>query len=52
MKKEERLPIINQNACGIDVGSRTHYVAIGQGHEEVRSFGVYTKGALLKTKLN
>ena len=43
MKKEERLPIINQNACGIDVGSRTHYVAIGQGHEEVRSFGVYTK---------
>lgn len=43
MKKEERLPIINQNACGIDVGSRTHYVATGQGHKEVKSFGVYTQ---------
>ena len=43
MKKEARIPIIHPFACGIDVGSRSHYVAVGQGSEEVRSFGVYTK---------
>lgn len=43
MQKETKLPIINPHACGIDVGSRLHYVAVGQGSEQVRSFGVYTK---------
>lgn len=43
MKKEARIPIIHPFACGIDVGSRSHYVAVGQGSQEVRSFGVYTK---------
>ena len=43
MKKEAKMPIINPGACGIDVGSRCHYVATGQGVEEVKSFGVYTK---------
>lgn len=43
MKKEARIPIIHPFACGIDVGSRSHYVAVVQGSEEVRSFGVYTK---------
>lgn len=43
MRKEARVPIVNANACGIDVGSRAHYVAVGQGSEEVKSFGVYTK---------
>ena len=43
MKKEAKIPIINPGACGIDVGSRCHYVATGQGVEEVKSFGVYTK---------
>lgn len=37
------MPVINPNACGIDVGSKLHYVATGQGSEEVKSFGVYTK---------
>jgi transposase len=43
MKKEVKLPIINPNACGIDVGSKAHYVAVGQGSADVKSFGVYTK---------
>jgi transposase len=43
MKKEAKLPVINLNACGIDVGSRAHYVAVGQGSKEVKCFGVYTK---------
>lgn len=43
MKTEEaKLPIINPHACGIDVGSRTHYVATGQGKDHVKSFGVYS----------
>lgn len=41
--KVAKLPIIHPHACGIDVGSRNHYVAVGQGSEEVRSFGVYTQ---------
>lgn len=43
--KKNALPlqIVNLNAAGIDVGSRSHYVAIDQSKEHVRSFGVYTK---------
>lgn len=49
------MSVINPNACGIDVGSKMHYVATGQGSEEVKSFGVYTKDhqemvAYLKSK--
>lgn len=40
---EAKMPVLNPNACGIDVGSKLHYVATGQGSEEVKSFGVYTK---------
>lgn len=43
MEKEARLPVMNPNACGIDVGSRSHYVAVGQGSDDVKCFGVYTK---------
>ena len=43
MSKEVKMPIVNPYACGIDVGSRSHYVAVGQGSSEVRCFGVYTK---------
>jgi transposase len=41
-KKSETMPVLNIYAAGIDVGSREHYVAIGQGKEHVRCFGVYT----------
>ena len=41
-KKYAAMPILNLNAAGIDVGSREHYVAIGQGREHVKTFGVYT----------
>lgn len=34
--------IVNPHAAGIDVGSKSHYVAIGQGSSDVREFGVYT----------
>ena len=37
------MEIVNPNAAGIDVGSRSHFVAIGQGLEQVREFGVYSE---------
>jgi len=43
MNKNVSMEIINLNAAGIDVGSRSHFVAIGQGKEDVREFGVYNE---------
>ena len=35
------MDIINSHAAGIDVGSRFHMVAVGQGEKDVQQFGVY-----------
>jgi len=43
MNKKVSMQIINPNAAGIDVGSRSHFVAIGQGKEDVKEFGVYNE---------
>lgn len=40
MEKME-LNVINPKCAGIDVGSRSHFVAIGQRLDDVREFGVY-----------
>jgi transposase len=37
------MPVIHPHAAGIDVGSRSHFVAIEQGKEDVKEFGVYTE---------
>lgn len=55
MKKEKTIsmPVVNANAAGIDVGSRLHYVAVGQSLEDVCTFSVYTKdNALLVEHLH
>ena len=39
--KSISMQIINPNCAGVDVGSRSHFVAIGQGNKDVREFGVY-----------
>jgi len=36
------LPVINPKAAGIDVGSRSFFVCVGQGVNDVREFGVFT----------
>ncbi len=41
--KFDKMPIVNPNAAGIDIGSKFHMVAIGQTKEFVREFGVYTE---------
>jgi transposase len=33
--------IINPNCAGIDIGSRSHFVALGQELSDVQKFGVY-----------
>lgn len=43
MKKNISMTIVNPHAAGIDVGSRSHFVAVGQNKEDVREFGVYNE---------
>jgi transposase len=37
------MEVVNPQAAGIDVGSRSHWVAIGQLEQDVREFGVYNQ---------
>jgi transposase len=41
MTKEMKMEVINPRCAGIDIGSRSHFVAIGQGPGDVKEFGVY-----------
>ena len=42
-RKSIKMKVVNPYCAGIDVGSRSHFVAIGQGADEVREFGVYAE---------
>jgi transposase len=42
-EKEISMKIVNLNAAGIDVGSRSHWAAIGQGTGDFKEFGVYNE---------
>lgn len=35
------MEIVNPHAAGIDIGSRSHWVAIGQNEKDVREYGVF-----------
>jgi len=37
------MDIINTHCAGIDVGSRSHFVAVGQSLQDVKEFGVYAE---------
>ena len=45
-KKQISLEVVNRNAAGIDVGSRSHWVAVGQNAQDVKEFGVYSEDHL------
>jgi len=49
MKKELQISmeVVHPHAAGIDIGSRSHWVAVDQNPQNVREFGVYTKDHLL-----
>lgn len=42
-KKKMEIEIINSSVAGIDVGSKSHYAAVGQSLEDVKEFGVYAE---------
>lgn len=42
-KKEVKMQVINPYAAGVDIGSRSHFVAVGQGTDDVKEFGVYNE---------
>ena len=42
-KKNVKMEVVNPNAAGIDIGSRAHFVAVGQGDSDVKEFGVYNE---------
>ena len=48
----ESLDIIKRNACGIDIGARSHWVSVppGQDTQPVREFGCYTPDLLCLDK--
>ena len=45
-KKQISLEVVHPNACGIDIGSRSHWAAVGQNAEDVKEFGVYSQDQL------
>lgn len=48
MDKEEliSMQVVNPKAAGIDVGSRSHWVSVGQNDTDVREFGVFQEDLL------
>ena len=40
-KQKVEMEMINTQCAGIDIGSRSHFVAVGQALEDVQEFGVY-----------
>ena len=46
MKTKVSMDVVHPFAAGIDVGSRSHFVAIGQGKEDVKELGVFNEDLL------
>ena len=41
--KKISLEVVHPNAAGIDIGSRSHWVAVGQDAQDIKEFGVYSE---------
>lgn len=37
------MEIVNPHAAGVDIGSRSHWVAVGQSEQDVCEFGVFNQ---------
>ena len=44
-EKKNSVDIVNSCAAGIDIGSRSHFVSIGQGPDDVKESGVLMKSS-------
>ncbi len=40
-KKNVKIEVINHHCAGIDIGSRSHFLAVGQELSDVRELGLY-----------
>ena len=44
MKENEiSMEVVNPHAAGVDIGSRSHWAAIGQNNDDVQEFGVFNE---------
>lgn len=43
MQEQISLDVVNKNAAGIDIGSRSHWVSVGQSDDLTKEFGVYNE---------
>ena len=43
MQEQISLDVVHKNAAGIDIGSRSHWVAVGQSDDFIKEFGVYNE---------
>lgn len=44
MENFKKMQVLNTNAAGIDVGSRSHFAAVGQEDNQIKEFNVYQSG--------
>jgi transposase len=42
-ENEISMRIVNPHAAGVDIGSRSHWVAVGQHENDIREFGVFNQ---------
>jgi len=42
-ENEITMEIVNSHAAGVDIGSRSHWAAVGQNEDEVQEFGVFNE---------
>lgn len=42
-EKEISMEVVNPQAAGVDIGSRSHWVAVGQREQDIREFGVFNQ---------
>ena len=50
MKNFEKMQVLNPNAAGIDVGSRSHFVAVGQNENEIKEISSKVQELVKKNK--
>ncbi len=43
MKRAVKFSLVNPNAAGIDIGSKSNWTCVGSNKDNIREFGVFTE---------
>jgi len=43
MEEAISMEVVHPQAAGVDIGSRSHWVAVGQSEQDVSEFGVFNQ---------